>query len=217
MVDAANSLGWKMRVPNWLAFWYEERMSDETELKFPGADLARVRRRLQSHGARFLWRNFERNLVFDTAGRELRDAGVLLRLRQTDVALLTVKRPPKVPRPGFKVQEEIQTEVQDFESMRSILELLGYGVAFAYEKLREEWRLEGCTVCLDRLPFGDCVELEGEPEAMEGCAPLLGLDLDEGSDATYHQLHREHRMAAGLDEEESFVFPDRSAVQLPWE
>jgi len=194
-------------------------MPAETEIKFPGADLAGVRQRLQSHGANYLFRHFERNLVFDTPERKLLQAGVLLRLREADGALLTLKRPPKLPTaPGFKVFDELETGVEDFHSMRQVLEALGYEVAFAYEKLREQWRLEECLVCLDRLPFGDCVELEAEPEAMELCAPLLGLDLGRGSTATYHELNRDYRKAAGLPPDENFVFAERSArPSMPWD
>lgn len=192
-------------------------MPHETELKFPGADLVGVRRRLQSHGATFLGRHFERNLVFDTPDRDLRKAQTLLRLRQTDQALLTLKRPPTQTSEGFKVFDEIETRVEDFAAMRGILEGLGHVVAFAYEKLREEWRLEGCVVCLDRLPFCDCVELEGEAWEIESCAPLLGLELEQGSAATYHELNREYRVAAGLSEDENFVFAAKTVVKMPWE
>lgn len=191
-------------------------MPHETELKFPGADLADVHRRLQRYGARFLSRHFERNLVFDTPGRELRSAQTLLRLRQTDKALLTFKRPPGFQSEGFKVFEEIETRVEDFGAMQGILEGLGYVAIFAYEKLREEWRLEGCVVCLDRLPFCDCVELECESWEIESCAPLLGLDLEQGSTATYHELNREYRAAGGLPEDENFVFAT-GTVSMPWE
>lgn len=194
-------------------------MPAETELKFPAADLVRVRQRLQNHGAEFLCRHFERNLVFDTPERELRQKGVLLRLREADGALLTLKRPPDSEGPaGFKVLEELETGVQDFQAMRQVLEALGYEAAFAYEKLREEWRLEQCLVCLDRLPFGDCVELEAEPQAMEACAPLLGLELEQGSTATYHELHCEYREAAGLAPDENFVFAGRrTRPSMPWD
>lgn len=194
-------------------------MARETELKFPDADLVSVRQRLQSHGAHYCCRHFERNLVFDSPKRSLRRDGILLRLREADGTLLTLKRPPEGgEKPGFKVFDELETLVQDASVLRGILEALGYGVVFAYEKLREEWRLEDCLVCLDRLPFGDCVELEAEPEAIEACAPLLGLDLGKGSVATYHQLNREYRKTAGLPPDESFVFSAQAAPPvMPWD
>ena len=51
-----------------------------------------------------------------------------------------------------------------------------YAPVFAYEKVREEWEFAGCHVCLDRLCFGDFVELEGEPESIRAAAAALGLD-----------------------------------------
>lgn len=190
-------------------------------MKFPGADLLALRQRLGEQGAENLGCRFERNCVFDTPERELRASGILLRLRRAGKNVLTLKRPPgqmgKADPARFKVWEEIETVVVDFDAMRQMLTGLGFVQFFTYEKLRETWRLGECSVCLDRLPFCDCVEIEGTEGTIEACAARLGLDVEQGSAANYHQLHAAYRAARELPPEEGFVFPEGCRPAMPWE
>ena len=138
-------------------------MALECELKYLDVDLDDLSRRLGDVGGDNLGKYFESNLVFDYSDRSLKDAGILLRLRERQgQAVLTVKHPPKVDVPSsLKVFEEIETNIGDFATMRAALEAVGFSVAFAYEKVREKWKHKECTICLDHLPFGDYVEIEG--------------------------------------------------------
>ena len=185
-------------------------MALEVELKFAGADLGRVRELLGGLGGRTQGPVFEANLVYDDAARSLRAGRILLRLRQDRRTVLTLKHPPAAPQPGdVKALEEIETGVEDFGAMERILAALGFAPALAYEKVREEWELSGCHVCLDTLPFGDFVEIEapGRDEVL-ACAARLGLDPGRASTANYHTLHLAWRRERGLPEEDSVVFPE---------
>ncbi|MFP4393396.1 MAG: class IV adenylate cyclase [Desulfohalobiaceae bacterium] len=188
----------------------------EVELKFQVQDFRGIRYKLRKAEASYLDRYFEQNLVLDTSSRELRQKDMLLRLRKARRSVLCLKRRPKSwesgQHGGCKVYREFETELQDPEQMQAILENLGYAPAFRYEKVREKWSLHGCLVCLDQLPFGQFVELEGED--ILDCAHMLGLDPEAGSAKNYHQLHQEYRQAQGLAAEESFVFPDSKRAQL---
>lgn len=205
----------------------------ETEIKLPGADHAALRESLQAMGAVCKGRVFESNRVYDTPDRSLKARGVLLRLREKgDAAVLTLKLPPDAQSrreaEGFKVWDERETAVADAAAMAAVLEGLGYVVAFAYEKFRETWALEwpagggeGVEVCLDTLPFGDFVELEGAPGAVEAALARLGLAGAPRSAASYYELHRQWREAQGLqcatgdeDAAESFLFTDRARAAL---
>lgn len=179
----------------------------ETELKYLGANLDDVRARLQSLGADFQTKRFESNTVFDDADRTLKARGILVRLRDDGRKLLTLKRPPEEPVPqGVKAWDEDETELDNPGAVEVLLETLGLSPAFRYEKVREEWKFKGCHICLDVLPFGEFVEIEGPPEAIAEAANSLGLGAGEASQANYHQLNREYRAARGLEPEDSFVF-----------
>jgi len=191
-------------------------MALECELKYLDVNLDDLSRRLADAGGESLGRYFESNLVFDYPDRSLKGAGILLRLREKQgQGVLTVKHPPKADIPSaLKVFEEIETEVGDFSIMQSALEALGFSVAFAYEKVREKWKYNRCTICLDRLPFGDYVEIEGTEETVPACAENIGLAKSNTSKATYHALNIEYRQGNGLDPDESFVFDDEQRASI---
>ncbi|HBE95347.1 MAG TPA: adenylate cyclase [Desulfovibrio sp.] len=190
-------------------------MATECELKYLNPDLEAVREALARRGAEPCGVVFEENLVLDDAGRTLKKRGMLLRLRRGGGAtLLTVKLPASRTE-VCKVCSEHETTVSNLNETLAAMEALGYTPVFVYEKLRETWRLMDCVVCLDQLPFGECVEIEGQEKALRACATALGLDGVVTSKENYHALNQAWRRARGLPEDENFVFvePERSRLQ----
>jgi adenylate cyclase class 2 len=191
-------------------------VSLEQELKFVCVDFDALRKSLIAGGAEFADKVFEHNRVYDTEHGQLRKAGTLLRLREAGKAVLCVKSQPenRTQDRGYEVKtwEEDQTQVCDPESMHSILQGLGYQVVFSYQKVREKWRLGQCVVCLDQLPFGRFVEIEGKPEEIWAQARNLGLDEKPWSTKSYYDLHQDWRAQNHLPLDESFVFtPEEEA------
>jgi adenylate cyclase class 2 len=180
----------------------------ESELKFLDANLKETSLRLREGGGESIGRYFETNTVFDYPDRSLKKQGILLRLRERQgQAVLTVKRPPREMKPTqLKVFEEIETMVSDFGAMRDSLLAVGLTEAFGYEKVREKWRYRDCVVCLDTLPFGDFIEIEGTDVTVYACADALGIGGCETTKQTYHGLNIEHRHARGLAPDENFRF-----------
>ena len=184
----------------------------EHEIKFAAPDLDRTRQELRRIGAVRLGRVFESNRVYDDAQGSLRKAGILLRLRKDGKNLLTVKIPPdaKNAQPGLKVLRELETTVADGEATDAILRALGYRATFAYEKIRETWDASCAAgvvhVCLDQLPFGDFLELEGPAEGLRAVAESMGFCMQNGLADTYHALHQKHLQAKKLPPRDGFVF-----------
>ena len=191
----------------------------EIEMKFPGVDLTQVRDRLAMLGAECGRPYLERNVVFDTPDRRLLKAGCLLRVRECEGAdwksgLLTFKRPAPGKSPsGCKRQEETESGLTNPQSVSTILAMLGYPAAFAYDKTRAVCRLDGVEICLDRLPFGEAgddlypvVELEGDETAIAAVTRRLDLPQDCASAANYHELNRQWRAGRGLLPRDGFAF-----------
>jgi len=191
-------------------------MTLECELKYLNVNLESLSQLLNKKGGKTSGRYFESNIVFDYPDRSLKEAGVLLRLREKrGKAVLTVKRPPETDVPSaLKVFEEIESVVDDFDTVKRALEAVGFKVCFAYEKTREKWNYMDCTICLDHLPFGDYVEIEGTEQTVPRCAVDIGIAGNTTSKMTYHALNIEYRSSQGLEFDESFVFSDKVRAEL---
>ena len=182
-------------------------MALETELKYLNADHDNARKIMQEKSGKLLTRHYERNIVLDDPGRTLYKRSALLRVRQADKVTMTVKRIPAAPISGkAKVYIEHETEVSNFDETVAALQVLGYSPVFSYEKIREEWEFESCHVCLDLLPFGPFIEIEGSEDGILNCAQILNLSSEDSCKKTYHELNRNYREETGLEPDENFVF-----------
>jgi adenylate cyclase class 2 len=167
---------------------------EEIEIKIPVADLAGVRERLKSAGARLLAAEHdESNVLFDDPDRRLSGSGRTVRLRRANGgAILTYKGAARFEN-GHKIREERETEVSDPGEIEAILAGLGLSPRFRYDKRREEWDCEGAVVALDTTPIGRFVEIEGDPPAIRRVVALLGLDASEAVPYSYAELYARRR------------------------
>ena len=147
----------------------------EIEVKFFLADMEIVRHQLQKAGARSTGRVFETNLCFDNPSHDLLRNKSLLRLRRDGRTTLTYKAQPAGTDSEFKVIEEREVAVSDFETMLGILQGLGFHQEQVYEKYRETFTLGSAKICMDSMPFGDFLEIEGPKEDIRNLARILDL------------------------------------------
>lgn len=174
-------------------------VENEVKIRFAGS-AEEARARIESRGYRQVQpRTLESDRVFDRDG-ELRGTGRLLRLRgEGDRAIVTYKGPAQ---PGpHKNREEIEFDVSDAQAVASVLERLGYRVAFRYEKYRTKFKAEGepGILTIDETPMGVFLELEGPPEWLDTTAARLGLSPAEYLTESYAKLYEEYsRSRPGL-------------------
>ncbi|WP_179953209.1 class IV adenylate cyclase [Desulfobotulus mexicanus] len=161
----------------------------EIEVKFYISEPLEFRNRILSKNSISQGRAFEKNILLDTPDLQLRKKGVLLRLRQTDTCTLTVKSTPRIRQDGeFKVLRETETSIGDFDNAEKAFTTLGFTHKTIYEKFRETFLLQQVEICLDELPFGFFVELEGEKTAIREAADILGLQWDQRITLSYRAL-----------------------------
>lgn len=147
----------------------------EIEVKFYLKDIESMRRSLLELGGESRGRVFETNVRYEDHDNTLKQKKTLLRLRQDNKTTLTVKSRPIVNNREFKVFNELEVEVDDLATMGQILEALGFHPEQKYEKWRETLILDQTGFFLDKLPYGDFLEIEGQPQDIKSCARRLGL------------------------------------------
>ncbi len=173
-------------------------MQIESELKFPVDDFKVVMQRLsRMSGIHSPW-YFERNIVLDDEKGSLKNKDFLLRLRTGLNTKLTLKLPVDNKIPGLaKCRQEFETGLEDIDAAQSIFRHLGFKVWLRYEKYRQVWSLNKVEVCLDILPFGRFVEIEGSEDSIIETASMLGLEQVTATARTYFQLNRDHALKQG--------------------
>jgi adenylate cyclase, class 2 len=188
----------------------------EIETKFHVRDLQEIESRLQALEARLVQpRQYERNLRFDLPDGSLRKTYRVLRLRQDEKVVLTYKGPGSDAVDGIRAREEREVVVSDFATMRKILESLGYGIQFIYEKYRTTYIHENTHVMLDEMPFGFFIEIEGETQsAVMTLAEHLKLDKEGAIPDSYQVLFERVKDALGLSFRD-LTFSNFSGIDVP--
>ena len=148
----------------------------EIEVKFYLADLEGMRNKILKLGAKSKGRLFENNIRYEDKNNSLIKKKSLLRLRQDEKTTFTLKSRPPVKSKDYKIVTELEVEVSDFATMDQILQTLGFHPEQIYEKWRETFILDQTLFCLDRMPYGDFLEIEGQEKDIRYYASRFGLN-----------------------------------------
>ena len=171
----------------------------EIEVKVPVRDVGAIAMKARELGFEHARaRHFEANILFDFPDRSLSVSGCLLRIRETERSALLTFKGRVVEHPLLKVRPEHETVCESGEGLRAILENIGLRPFFRYEKYREEFRGMGALLCLDEMPFGHFLELEGPSEAIHALAAALGLSPESFVKRSYADLYGEHCRKLGV-------------------
>ena len=172
----------------------------EVEVKFYLRDPDHVRDTIEKTGGAFKKKEHEENIRFEDNDSSLVKNGSLLRLRRTeDCNTLTYKGKVVNPHPGYKVFDEIETLVSDFNETTRILKNLGYAPVQRYEKIRETYLIGQTHLCLDTMPYGVFLEIEGGAEVIPTIAESLGFDWGDRIIENYLAIFERLKEAFQLD------------------
>lgn len=168
----------------------------ETEIKLKVLNVQAIKRRLAASDFVISEpRHLEQNLLFDFPDGRLRRLSFVFRLRREGQrSLLTFKGPP-VGSTNYKIRREIETEVEDGERLRAILESIGLLEVFCYEKFRTTFaprrksKARQALVVFDQTPIGDFLELEGPKRWIDETARQLGFSRTDYITASYASLY----------------------------
>lgn len=170
----------------------------ETEVKFHLTDAADIQRRLKSMRAVAHPRRFESNLCFDHPDNRLLRNDQLLRLRQDRISRLTFKQKQPDRNDQCKVYREFEIEVSDHDTTAAILNALGYRPVMRYEKWRRTYTWQDIEFCIDEMPYGPFLEIEGPAEKLRSAADILALPWDERILTNYLAIFEHLRKAHAL-------------------
>ncbi len=161
----------------------------ETEIKFKIHDLLELEEKIKSVGGKELHKNiFQKAIRMDTSEESLIKKGIFLRVRSGEKKTMTVKSKLSGSDEKFKERQELEIEISDVELAEKMLFTLGFTKKWIMEKYRTEYELAETILALDRLPFGDYLEIEGDKDSIENAIKILGLEKEERLTSTYWHL-----------------------------
>lgn len=179
----------------------------EIEVKLPIPDPEAFERKVASLGFHLdTPRTFEKNTLYDTPGRDLRNQRSILRIRYYgEVCTLTHKRMPSresIDPTRYKERIETETTVADGDALAEVFHQLGYEPAFVYEKYRTEWSQplaagQHAHLVVDETPIGMFAELEGPTGWIDETLEALGVDPASCMTDSYGRLFLDWKQRTG--------------------
>ncbi len=188
----------------------------EMEAKCAVEDLRAVEGQLAHLGRQLQPWVFETNELWDFPDGRLKAAGCLLRLREVGETTLVTFKAPAPERAGVKSMDEAETVVASAPALRAILHGLGLRPGWRYEKFRSLWQVETpagmAGICLDIVPCGQFIEVEGAPAAIAAAFAALGLTPGPEATQTYRDLFQAWLAAHNRPLEAPMVFTPQEAA-----
>lgn len=152
----------------------------EVELKAVVDDWEGCLARVRHAGAAPLYTGRLCDRRYDTADRALAARDEMLRVRlyqdSTPVRAQLGWKGATHSEQGYKVRDEVETDVRDGAALVRLLERLGFVVVREIDREIVQFRVAGAVVRFERYPrMDDLVEVEGAPEAIERAVAALGM------------------------------------------
>lgn len=151
----------------------------EIEVKFHLDDPREIKDKLAKLEIAPGQRVFETNVLYDDCRSSLTNSGKLLRLRKDDRCRLTFKSRPPETDPDYKIYHELEVTLSDADTTEGILKALGFDAVQIYEKWRQTYVWGDSLLCIDKMPYGDFLEIEGPKATIQKCVDQLGLDWEQ--------------------------------------
>ena len=116
-----------------------------------------------------------------------REQGIFPRVKvKSDSCVAGVKIKNQEDKSYF-VREEYEFEMNESDAIK-MWKALGFTKVRIFEKLRKKYRYINCEICLDKLPFGIYIEIEGSKENIEEVVKDLKLSKNERITKAYLKL-----------------------------
>ena len=186
----------------------------EIEIKIKLDDPTGLMRKVEKLGGKKMGQYHEHDVMYDNASGNFNTGypeSKQLRLRKSEEGnFLTYKEKLKGEEHNHILQRtEIETTVEDFETMDTILKRLGFRPYKVKEKIAIDYTLDGFTVEFHKLPFlGDFLEIEASEKQLEEFLPKLGLAIDQGINKSYNSLFDDYCKQHGLPQGSQLTFEE---------
>ncbi|MCK9446933.1 class IV adenylate cyclase [bacterium] len=166
-------------------------MKKEIEVKFKIDNIDNIKKQIIDFGAHF--GDSYKQTTYGFFSDNSVEKGIFPRIRDEDNDIvLTVKVRPKEQTNYFE-RDEYSMKIPNLKEGEEILKALGFNNIKIFEKLRQECEFLNTKISLDKLYFGDFIEIEGEKNDIESVINKLNLSSEERIIRSYLRLEEDYK------------------------
>ncbi len=166
-------------------------MQKEIEVKFKLNKLKDIKEKLINLGSYF--EKPYKQTTYSFFSKTSIEQGIFPRIRdEKGEIVLTVKVKTKKQNNYFE-RNEYSVKIQSLKHGKAVLKALGFNKIKTFEKVRQETEFLNTKISLDKLYFGDFIEIEGKKKHIENVINILGLNSKERITKAYLALEEEYK------------------------
>lgn len=152
----------------------------ETELKILNIHKQEIIKQIESLGAKNIGEFFIIEEHFDFEDGRIKKRDELLRIRTINEKAELCYKKKIVEDTEFKVREEIETEIENIESLKKIFSELGLSPFVHREKKRTSFSFNSVRIEIDEYPsIPPYIEIEGSEEDIRDTLKKLNISMEQ--------------------------------------
>jgi len=165
----------------------------ETEVKILEINTEEITKKLIELGAKKIGKNLIQESFFGIK-EEINEKTEMFRLRKIGDKTEIAYKGEKEKDEHFGIREEIQTEVKNYETIKTIMKKIGLKILITREKERISFTLNNLTIEIDKYPIIPAyLEIEGEKTEIEELVKKLGYEMNQVSSLTSTEVLKNYQ------------------------
>jgi adenylate cyclase class 2 len=178
--------------------YYIKKYMMEVELKFQIVDFQNLLKKIEKEKFKMTMpETHELSIMYDNGEGLMHKTDGRIRVRKSgDKIEFCYKKP--ITREGVKKEIEYEVVVSDFDNLTKIISEMGFASTTSYERYRTEFFKEKIKITLDRYPFANFIEIEGNEDDIWEVAKKLDLKKENNLTQSCDTLFTKWRESKSL-------------------
>ncbi len=164
-------------------------MALEVETKIKLENPEKTKEDIIKLGAVHIKKEKQTDEFFDFDDQRIKNSNELIRIRNKKTLCLKENQRESE---NIKQSDEYESEIENYDTIIRVFKKVNLKVTGKKERTRDKYKLRNCEICIDTLPFGNFIEIEGPRTEIITISKRLGFNENQLISKTYCKLFEEH-------------------------